>query len=41
MGEELAGESPANGDVVIAVLDSGRASALGFSRSVGFPTQKV
>ncbi|CAD5243382.1 amidophosphoribosyltransferase [Thermococcus camini] len=37
MGEELARESPANGDVVIAVPDSGRASALGFSRVSGIP----
>ena len=37
MGEELAKESPADGDVVIAVPDSGRASALGFSRVSGIP----
>ena len=37
MGEELAKESPANGDVVIAVPDSGRAAALGFSRVSGIP----
>ncbi|AJC71945.1 amidophosphoribosyltransferase [Thermococcus guaymasensis DSM 11113] len=37
MGEELARESPADGDVVIAVPDSGRAAALGFSRVSGIP----
>ncbi len=37
MGEELAKESPADGDVVIAVPDSGRAAALGFSRISGIP----
>lgn len=37
MGEELARESPAEGDVVIAVPDSGRAAALGFSRVSGIP----
>ncbi len=37
MGEELAKESPADGDVVIAVPDSGRAAALGFSRVSGIP----
>ncbi len=35
MGEQLARESPARGDVVIAVPDSGRAAALGFSRESG------
>ena len=37
MGVELARESPAEGDVVIAVPDSGRASALGFSMESGIP----
>ncbi|WP_048149969.1 amidophosphoribosyltransferase [Palaeococcus ferrophilus] len=37
MGMELARESPADGDVVIAVPDSGRAAALGFSRESGIP----
>lgn len=37
MGMELAKESPAEGDVVIAVPDSGRAAALGFSRESGIP----
>jgi len=37
MGRELARESPAEGDVVIAVPDSGRAAALGFSRTSGIP----
>ncbi|NJE00489.1 amidophosphoribosyltransferase [Thermococcus sp. JdF3] len=37
MGQELARESPADGDVVIAVPDSGRAAALGFSRVSGIP----
>ncbi|WP_297509317.1 amidophosphoribosyltransferase [Thermococcus sp.] len=37
MGVELAKESPAEGDVVIAVPDSGRASALGFSMESGIP----
>ncbi|ASJ15403.1 amidophosphoribosyltransferase [Thermococcus radiotolerans] len=37
MGQELAKESPADGDVVIAVPDSGRAAALGFSRISGIP----
>ena len=37
MGRELARESPAEGDVVIAVPDSGRASALGFSQESGIP----
>lgn len=35
MGEELARESPADGDIIIAVPDSGRAAALGFSRVSG------
>ena len=37
MGRELARESPADGDVVIAVPDSGRAAALGFSQVSGIP----
>jgi len=37
MGVELARESPAEGDVVIAVPDSGRAPALGFSMESGIP----
>jgi len=37
MGQELAKESPADGDVVIAVPDSGRAAALGFSQVSGLP----
>jgi amidophosphoribosyltransferase len=37
MGMELARESPAEGDVVIAVPDSGRAAALGFSIESGIP----
>ncbi|WP_297512645.1 amidophosphoribosyltransferase, partial [Thermococcus sp.] len=37
MGRELARESPADGDVVIAVPDSGRAAALGFSQESGIP----
>ncbi|ASJ08402.1 amidophosphoribosyltransferase [Thermococcus siculi] len=37
MGRELARESPAQGDVVIAVPDSGRAAALGFSKESGIP----
>ena len=37
MGIELARESPADGDVVIAVPDSGRAAALGFSMESGIP----
>ncbi|WP_456366967.1 amidophosphoribosyltransferase [Thermococcus sp.] len=37
MGMELARESPAEADVVIAVPDSGRASALGFSMESGVP----
>ncbi|NJE85560.1 amidophosphoribosyltransferase [Thermococcus sp. CX2] len=37
MGRELAKESPADGDVVIAVPDSGRAAALGFSQESGIP----
>ncbi|NJE62057.1 amidophosphoribosyltransferase [Thermococcus sp. 21S7] len=37
MGRELASESPADGDVVIAVPDSGRAAALGFSQVSGIP----
>jgi len=37
MGRELARESPARGDVVIAVPDSGRAAALGFSKESGVP----
>ncbi|NJE05760.1 amidophosphoribosyltransferase [Thermococcus sp. M36] len=37
MGHELAKESPADGDVVIAVPDSGRAAALGFSQESGIP----
>ena len=37
MGQELARESPANGDVVIAVPDSGRAAALGYSQVSGIP----
>ncbi|NJE03801.1 amidophosphoribosyltransferase [Thermococcus sp. MV11] len=37
MGRELAKESPADGDVVIAVPDSGRAAALGFSQVSGIP----
>ncbi|ASJ06412.1 amidophosphoribosyltransferase [Thermococcus pacificus] len=37
MGVELARESPAEGDVVIAVPDSGRAAALGFSMESGIP----
>ncbi|NJE54080.1 amidophosphoribosyltransferase [Thermococcus sp. 21S9] len=37
MGRELARESPAEGDIVIAVPDSGRASALGFSQESGIP----
>ncbi|NJE77261.1 amidophosphoribosyltransferase [Thermococcus sp. ES12] len=35
MGRELAKESPTDGDVVIAVPDSGRAAALGFSQVSG------
>ncbi|WP_297497282.1 amidophosphoribosyltransferase [Thermococcus sp.] len=37
MGIELARESPADADVVIAVPDSGRAAALGFSTESGIP----
>ncbi len=37
MGRELARESPADGNVVIAVPDSGRAAALGFSQESGIP----
>jgi len=37
MGHELARESPAEGDVIIAVPDSGRAAALGFSQVSGIP----
>ncbi|MDI3475284.1 MAG: amidophosphoribosyltransferase [Thermococcaceae archaeon] len=37
MGRELARESPADADVVIAVPDSGRAAALGFSMESGIP----
>ncbi|NJF25565.1 amidophosphoribosyltransferase [Thermococcus sp. Bubb.Bath] len=37
MGMELARESPADADVVIAVPDSGRAAALGFSMESGIP----
>ncbi|ASJ10357.1 amidophosphoribosyltransferase [Thermococcus sp. P6] len=37
MGRELARESPAEGDIVIAVPDSGRAAALGFSQESGVP----
>ncbi|WP_297495135.1 amidophosphoribosyltransferase [Thermococcus sp.] len=37
MGKELARESPVDGDVVIAVPDSGRAAALGFSQESGIP----
>ncbi len=37
MGRELAKESPADGDVVIAVPDSGRAAAIGFSYESGIP----
>ncbi|NPA47724.1 MAG: amidophosphoribosyltransferase [Thermococci archaeon] len=37
MGRELARESPARGDLVIAVPDSGRAAALGFSQESGIP----
>ncbi|ASI98316.1 amidophosphoribosyltransferase [Thermococcus celer] len=37
MGQELAKESPADGDVVVAVPDSGRAAALGFSQVSGIP----
>ncbi|AAL80278.1 amidophosphoribosyltransferase [Pyrococcus furiosus DSM 3638] len=37
MGVELARESPAPGDVVIAVPDSGRTAALGFAHESGIP----
>ncbi|MDV3103967.1 amidophosphoribosyltransferase [Thermococcus waiotapuensis] len=37
MGRELAKESPASGEVVIDVPDSGRAAALGFSMESGIP----
>ncbi|ASJ03370.1 amidophosphoribosyltransferase [Thermococcus profundus] len=37
MGRELARESPTDADVVIAVPDSGRAAALGFSMESGIP----
>ncbi len=37
MGRELAKESPADADVVIAVPDSGRAAALGYSQESGIP----
>ncbi|AEH23782.1 amidophosphoribosyltransferase [Pyrococcus yayanosii] len=37
MGRELAKESPAKGDVVIAVPDSGRTAALGFAHESGIP----
>ncbi|MFA4641149.1 amidophosphoribosyltransferase [Pyrococcus kukulkanii] len=37
MGVELARESPADGDVVIAVPDSGRTAALGFAHESGIP----
>ena len=37
MGRELAVESPAEADVVIAVPDSGRAAALGYSQVSGIP----
>lgn len=37
MGVELARESPAEGDVVIAVPDSGRTAALGFAHESGIP----
>ncbi len=37
MGEILAKEKPAEGDVVIPVPDSGRSAAIGFSRTSGIP----
>jgi len=37
MGEILARESPAQGDLVISVPDSGNAAAKGFSRASGIP----
>lgn len=37
MGEILAKEKPAEGDVVIPVPDSGRSAAIGFSRASGIP----
>jgi amidophosphoribosyltransferase len=40
MGEELARNSPADGDVVIPVPDSGRAAAIGFSKASGIPLEE-
>jgi amidophosphoribosyltransferase len=37
LGEALAEEQPAEGDVVIAVPDSGNPAALGYSRASGIP----
>jgi amidophosphoribosyltransferase len=40
MGEELAKNVPANGDVVIPIPDSGRGAAIGFSRESKIPLEE-
>lgn len=37
MGRELAGESPAEGDIVITLPDSGTPAAVGFAEAAGIP----
>jgi amidophosphoribosyltransferase len=37
MGRELAGESPADGDIVITLPDSGTPAAVGFAEAAGIP----
>jgi amidophosphoribosyltransferase len=40
MGERLAGESPADADLVMAIPDSGTPAAIGFARASGIPFQE-
>lgn len=40
LGRNLAGEAPVDADVVVAVPDSGRSHALGFSEASGIPYQE-
>ena len=37
MGRELAAESPADGDIVITLPDSGTPAAVGFAEAAGIP----
>jgi amidophosphoribosyltransferase len=40
LGEQLAREQPANADIVVAVPDSGRIAAYGYSRQSGIPLEE-